>query len=110
MPAAMPVCAELCALSRKQTRIKELAPAPTCNGCNGAAALASLGIDILDISARSESGAYGCIAALAHVQSIDGILGGAYIKKKAALMAWHKAAAQATIHYGPRVFLTSGSI
>ena len=25
-------------------------------------------------------------------------------------MAWHKAAAQATIHYGPRVFLTVGSI
>ena len=25
-------------------------------------------------------------------------------------MAWHKAAAQATIHYGPRVFLTIGSI
>ena len=25
-------------------------------------------------------------------------------------MAWHKAAAKATIHYGPRVFLTIGSI
>ena len=30
--------------------------------------------------------------------------------KKAALMAWHRAAAKATIHYGPRVFLTIGSI
>ena len=25
-------------------------------------------------------------------------------------MAWHRAAAKATIHYGPRVFLTIGSI